>query len=80
MATISDHALLRFLERVKGVDIEAIRAEMQSPALDAAVAIGAPFVRRSDGTRLVIRKGTVTTVLPAMNLMHFGGQRDTRCR
>ncbi len=78
MATITDHALLRFIERVKGIDIEACRAEMQSPALDAAVKAGASYVRRGDGTRLVIRGSSVVTVLPAMSLHKFTGQEQSR--
>lgn len=63
MATISDHAVIRFLERVYGVDIEAVKREMQSPALDAAERIGCRTIKRADGTRLKLRDGVVTTVL-----------------
>lgn len=40
---ISDHALIRYLERVKGVDVDALRAEMNDvlrPALDHPTARG----------------------------------------
>jgi hypothetical protein len=63
MAEISDHAVIRFLERVYGVDIDAVRRQMQSPALDAAVRIGCRTVKRGDGTRLKLRGHVVTTVL-----------------
>ena len=64
MTYISDHAVLRFLERVKGVDIEAIRAEMMSPAVDTAVAIGCDTVKLGNGARLRLVGDVVQTVLP----------------
>lgn len=60
---ISDHAVIRFLERVKGVGIERIRAEMTTPALATADAFGAPVLIGRNGERLVIRDGTVVTVI-----------------
>jgi phosphohistidine swiveling domain-containing protein len=60
---ISDHAVLRYLERVKGVNIAAIRDEMQSPALATAEAFGCPVVIGCHGERLVIRDGIVVTVI-----------------
>lgn len=63
MTHISDHAIVRYLERVKGVDIAAIRAEMMTPALDKAVAFGSPVLIGKNGERLVIKNGIVTTVI-----------------
>lgn len=63
MTTISDHAVLRYLERVKGVDIAAVRAEMSSPALERAVTFGCPVLIGKHGERLVIREGVVVTVI-----------------
>jgi len=60
---ISDHAIVRWLERVKGVDISAIRAEMQTPALTMADEFGAPVLIGKNGERLVIRNGIVVTVI-----------------
>ena len=60
---ISDHAVLRYLERVKGVDMGALRAEMQSPALTVANDFGCPVVIGRNGERMVVRDGVVTTVL-----------------
>ncbi len=62
-AQISDHALLRYLERVKGVDIEAVRAEMMSAALDKAIEFGSRVLIGRHGERLVIREGIVVTVI-----------------
>ena len=63
MTEISDHAVIRYLERVKGVDIAALRAEMQSPALAVAEDFGCPVVIGKNGERLVVRNGVVVTVI-----------------
>lgn len=63
MTDISDHAVLRYLERVKGVDVERLRAEMNTPALAKADAFGAPVLIGRNGERLVIREGVVVTVI-----------------
>jgi uncharacterized protein with PIN domain len=64
MPRISDHAVLRFLERVKGIDIEAVRAEMTSPALEAAAAFGCDTVILGTGHRMKLNGDVVATVLP----------------
>jgi len=60
---ISGYAVLRYLERVKGASIAAVRAEMSSPALEAAAAFGAPVLIGRNGERMVIRDGIVVTVI-----------------
>lgn len=74
MTDISDHACLRYLERVHGLDIAKVKAEMQTPALRQADAFGAPFLIGSHGERLVIRDGTVVTVLPKGHPAHRRGR------
>lgn len=64
MTQVSDHAVLRYLERAYGLDVEAIRAEMNTPVLTVAEAFGCGTVVGKHGVRLLIRDGTVTTVLP----------------
>jgi hypothetical protein len=59
---ITDHAVLRYLERVKGVDIEAIRAEMAAPGLEIAGIIGCGVVRMANGARLKLSGDVVSTV------------------
>jgi hypothetical protein len=67
---VTDHALVRWLERVHGVDLERYRAEIRAalvaggfdlpaPGSDAGVYIDAP----SFGVFLVVRAGAVATVL-----------------
>lgn len=63
MIEISDHAVLRYMERVYGVDIDAIRAEMLTPALAQADEFGCPVLIGRHGERLVIREGVVVTVI-----------------
>lgn len=59
MTTITDHALLRYLERVVGIDIDAARAAIAGAVKRSQ---GAPIVR-VDGVRYVIRRGQVVAVL-----------------
>ncbi|MBR0962210.1 hypothetical protein [Bradyrhizobium japonicum] len=68
---VCDHALLRFLERVGGLDVEAVRrhlAESLNRAAGAAEQLGAKEMTiAADGTHYVVVKGVVVTVLtPAM--------------
>jgi hypothetical protein len=65
---VSDHAVLRFLERVHGLDIEAVRAEIAWRAERGAAAastIGAVEYRIVwPGYTLVVRGERVVTVIP----------------
>lgn len=63
MTDISNHAVLRYLERVKGIDMAKVRAEMQTPALETAEQFGCSVVIGKHGERLVIANGVVVTVL-----------------
>lgn len=64
---ISDHALVRFLQR-SGLDVERVRGELSrslAKAHGAAVALGgADHLIVADGLTYVVRKGVVATVLP----------------
>lgn len=70
--SVSEHAILRFLERYHGVDIKAVRKRLLDLATTGATH-GALSVK-IEGVRLVLREQpqvdgiatvTVTTVLPA---------------
>lgn len=63
MAYVSDHAVLRYLERVEGIDIEAVRRKLTVSAIDTAASIGCDTVRLGDGTRLKLHGDVVSTVL-----------------
>ncbi len=58
---VSDHAVLRWLERVEGYDIEALRADIARIAA-IGLAHGAPVVIAGRG-KIVIADNAVTTVL-----------------
>lgn len=64
---VSDHALLRFLERGAALEIEALRERLAASlerAHAAAASIGAgDYLIRSNGLLFVVRGDTVTTVL-----------------
>lgn len=65
---VSDQALVRFLERAGGLDVEQLRAAIAA-SLDraeafAAVAGVSSFQVRADGLVYVIRQGAVTTIIP----------------
>lgn len=59
---VTDHALLRYLERHCGIDVRALRAELGSKTL-AAVRMGAASVSVGNIT-FTIRNGMVTTSKP----------------
>lgn len=64
MAYVSDHAVLRYLERVCGIDIEAVRAELTTATIDTAAGFGCETIIRSDGSRMKLHGDIVATVLP----------------
>jgi len=64
---VSDHALLRFLERAGGLDVEDLRGRLANSlarAHGAAQSVGAGnYIIKADGLVYVVRGETVTTVL-----------------
>jgi hypothetical protein len=65
MAYVSDHAVLRYLERVKGIDVEAVRAEIARAPIDTAAAIGCDTIKLGNGARLKLQGDVVQTVYTA---------------
>lgn len=59
---VTDHAVIRYLDRVMGIDVEAIRREI-SARVTAGVQLGASAVV-ADGMRFVLADEHVTTVRP----------------
>ncbi|TNF21851.1 MAG: hypothetical protein EP318_06155 [Rhodobacteraceae bacterium] len=74
----SDHAVLRYLERVRGVDIEQVRSEI-GHKVDLAVTHGATAIV-SEGFRYVLSpEGVVITVTEASRTaMHIGSCKRKR--
>jgi len=61
---ISDHAILRYLERVSGVDVDAIRQSLSTHVVRWAVVMGARSVVIPEGGKLVLNdRGRVVTIL-----------------
>lgn len=63
-ARVTDHAVLRYLERVEGLDLEAVRNRILSDAVLQAMIMRATSVH-GHGFKLVIQDFTVVTTLPA---------------
>lgn len=63
IAVVTDHALLRFLERRHGLNVEAVRIEIQTLCNDG-VRFGAPRVIAS-GMKFILRDENVVTCYPA---------------
>lgn len=72
---VSDHAVLCYMERVMGVDVEAIRREIGHKAVRALEHPGCSGVVVS-GLSLKISDGCITTVLHA----HQADKRFRRAR
>ncbi len=60
IAHVTDHALLRYLERAKGIDIDAIRDEL-GHVVDKAIEMGAGAAV-VDGVKYILRERSVITV------------------
>ena len=67
--TVTDHALVRFLERAGGLDLEALRRDLATSldrSVRAAEKIGSgDYIVKADGLDYVIRNGCLVSVIPA---------------
>lgn len=61
---VSDHAVIRYLERKYNFDFESIRDEMLTPVVIKAMEVGADGVQLNGGT-LKISGKTITTYIEA---------------
>lgn len=63
---VTDHALLRYLERHLQVDMEAVRASILTPSVVEAIHCGATAVHcPAEGVTLIVSEaGAIKTVLP----------------
>ena len=61
---ISDHALVRWMERYLEIDMELVREAILTPERRAAIEAGASAIQCREGVTLIVAPcGTVTTVL-----------------
>lgn len=72
---VSDHALLRYLERAHDIDIEAVRRHIAGMAMNAA-ALGALSVK-IEGIKIVLAKSRVPTVLDRRAIPTWPGKEPT---
>lgn len=65
MIHVTDHAIRRFQERVAAVGIGEARRRILAhlPTLELAARFGAPCVRTGEGVGLILKHGSVVTVL-----------------
>lgn len=74
---VTEHAIVRYLERAMGFNIEAVREHIAG-ICGAAAAAGAVCVR-SEGLRFEITNNTVTTIVPdRQNPSLTGRERSQR--
>lgn len=59
---LTDHAIVRYLERAKGFNIAKIRQEMLTPTTIEAIEAGAVTVKIS-GVDFIVKDKTIVTVL-----------------
>jgi hypothetical protein len=69
---VTDHAIIRYLERVKGIDLTTIRAEIETIAKRAGSGPGEHRIS-AGGFTYVIHANRVTTIIPGG--MHHGDRR-----
>lgn len=78
---ISDHALLRWLDRSGVLDVEQLREILAASLERAATAAdrigGGEYLILADGLVFIVRDGTVTTVVPdnGRHARHLVGKR-----
>lgn len=76
LAYVTDHALLRHLERVQGIDIEAIRLEL-GHLVDKAIEAGAKATV-SEGMRYVLIEDRLVSCVPVKSIPLRGRARRRR--
>jgi len=64
---VSDHAIIRYMERALGIDMDRIRAQIRSPLVESAMQAGVSRVRTAEGV-FVLRDHTVVSFLPSASL------------
>lgn len=61
--TISEHAILRYLERVKGIDLKTVEDEILTEELKSTVSIlGGNGKYPIEGCRAVLKNNTIVTI------------------
>lgn len=79
-ARVSDHALLRYIERVLLLPVEKIRADMLTDNVLLAMAMDAPSVRAADHQLVLGRNHSFTVVTVLTPSMHVRRPRRRKAR
>lgn len=61
---VTEHALLRYVERIMGVDLEAVRKAILTESAVKMIKFTKTGKVTTDGRRLVVKNGTVVTIEP----------------
>jgi hypothetical protein len=77
-AIVTDHAVLRHIQRVQGIDVEAVRRELGFK-VDAAIEAGAAATV-SDGIRYVLVEDRLVSCKPVKSRPLRGRSRRRRMR
>jgi hypothetical protein len=64
---ITDHALLRYIERVHGVDVERLKAQILNDFVRSAIKGGANVIKTKECTFMVEHGRIVTTLTHGMS-------------
>jgi outer membrane protein TolC len=62
--TVSEHALLRFIERTTGVDLDALATEIREKVRPVVDKIGEGDIPIGHGLRAIVRNKCVVSVVP----------------
>lgn len=62
---VSEHALLRYLERVKGIELDTIVQEILSPSHLSIIRAAPNCTINVKGIKFIVKNGTVVTTLDA---------------
>lgn len=76
MGYVTDHAVLRFLERHHGVPVEQIRAALTVGAIDTAAAFGCGTIKLGTGERMRLNGDVVSTIVPKQKPRKHPRYRD----
>lgn len=76
--SVTDHAVLRYLERVKGFDVEAVRRHIVDMC-DGPAAVGAVVVN-AEGVKFEIRGNVVVTITPKGQVPCATSQKQSKER
>jgi len=81
MTRVSDHAIVRYLERVKGLDIDAIRKELLPDDVRQATLMGNGYYPVNGTHKVRVKDGVVITVLtPRMKIKRKDPTRNMTTR